>query len=109
MTEELEVLHIGDFGTVFELTVVDQDNEVVDVSAATEMTWRFRKPGGTTFTKTGSHVTDGTDGKVKYVVEELAEGAILDVAGTWSYQLFVDLPSGEWSSDVLHFDVEGNL
>lgn len=75
-------LHVGDWGTVFRLTIRDQDDAIVDISAATAKSIIFRRPDGTAFSKAAAFVTDGTDGLLSYTV---ADGD-LNQAGDWSYK-----------------------
>ena len=97
-------IHVGDIGTVFEFTFLE-DAEPVDISAAQVLQATFRKPDGTTVTKSGTLSTDGQDGKMRYVTVT----SDLDMGGQWSTQGFVRLPTGEWHSDVAVFDVYRNL
>lgn len=97
--------HLNDVGTAMEVTIVDQDSAVVNISSATVREIVFKKPDGTSVTKTGVVVTDGTDGKMQHITV----AGDLDVAGTWRIQGFVTIGSGSWSSDVDSFVVRGNL
>lgn len=99
------VVHLNDVGTVFELTVIDQDDVVVNISAATTREIVFQKPDGTTVTKTAVVVTDGTDGKMKYI----SLAGDLDVPGLWHAQAIVTIGTGTWRSTQLHFTVRRNL
>ena len=96
--------HMGDVGTVFEQTIVDQDGQVVDISAATVMEITFQRPDGASFTRAAERSTDGTDGKMRYVTA--AED--LDAFGTWWWQGRVVLTTGQWHTDVHEFEVEAN-
>jgi hypothetical protein len=99
-------IHIGDIGTIFEVTLMD-DVTPVDVSAASVMEIVFRKSDGTTIvTNTATFTTDGTDGKIEYKTVLDTE---LDVKGNWRIQGKVTLPSGSWSSDIDTFKVYENL
>ena len=97
-------VHIGDIGTIFELTVMDGAS-VVDVSTATTKEIVFRKPDGSTATKTAAFTTNGSDGKIRYTTVALD----LSVAGDWAVQAHVVLPTGEWRSDLSTFRVYPNL
>jgi hypothetical protein len=99
-------LRVNDYGTVFTVTVEDE-NGVVNLSAATTKEIIFRKPGSanTTLTAPASFVTDGSDGKISYTFG-LGD---LSAAGKWQWQVHVVLPSGEWSSSVQAFEVKANL
>jgi len=100
-------VHQNDVGTVFVVTVEDK-GVVVDVSDVDVKQLRFRKPDGTAFAKDAAFVTDGTDGKIKYEVEDTT---ILDQAGTWDLQAFVHWETGDqWGTDLHEkFQVKENL
>ena len=98
-------IHIADVGTVFEVTLMD-DVVPVDVSSATDMKIIFEKPDGTKVINTAVHKTDGTDGIIKYTVSLDTE---LDQKGNWKIQANVQLPIGQWSSDIDRFKVYENL
>lgn len=96
-------IHKGDIGTIFEFTVKDGSN-VVDISSAT-MEIYFRFASGTTITRTGVLVNDGTDGKMKYttIVGDLSE------SGDLSIQAKVTIGSGVWKTDVQNVRIFDNL
>lgn len=97
--------HVGDIGTVFTATIVDQDGVVVDISTASTKEFFFRKPDGTVLTKAGSFVTTGVDGQMKYA---LIVGD-LDQAGGWTIQGHVVIGTNTWKTSWFTFRVEGNL
>jgi len=97
-------IHLNDIGTIFELTLMD-DTVVVDVSTAITKEIIFEKPDKTTTVQTASFTTDGTDGKIRYVVIS----GDLDQIGSWRIQGKVTLPTGTWSSDISKFKVYDNL
>lgn len=78
MTERLS---ISDLGTSLQITV-KEDDAIVDISTATATDIILRKPDGTEVEKTGSLLTDGTDGIVAY---STLSGDI-DQKGIWSYR-----------------------
>lgn len=95
-----------DIGTVFEFTIKDQDNQVLDISGATKLEMVFLKPDRqTTVTKTAVFTTDGTDGKMRYT----AETGFLDTVGDWQRQGYVVLVGGEWRTSIRSFRVLSNL
>lgn len=104
MACSVEEIHVGDIGTVFEVTVHDCD-VVVDISAASTMEIVFKKPDKTIVTKVAVHTTDGLDGKMQYVT--ILDD--LDLKGTWSIQARVTLPTGTWRSEISKFKVYANL
>jgi hypothetical protein len=99
-------IHVGDIGTTFEITMYDGD-AIVNLSGANTLQMFFLKPdGSTTLTKTATLVTDGTDGKLKYVT--VAND--LDTAGTWKIQARIQFDaSNDWKSDISKFKVFPNI
>lgn len=97
-------IHLNDVGTVFELTATD-GGVVVNLSTASVKQIIFAKPSGATLTQNASFVTDGTDGKVKYTTV----AGDLDMLGNWQVQLYVELATGKWKSNIQRFRVYGNL
>ncbi len=103
-----EEIHVGDIGTVFEVTAaecVDGVSESINLATATAQHIVFQKPSGEVITRDTTFVTDGTDGVVSYVT--VADD--LDEPKNWKYQFYVAMPSGEWHSDIHKFKVYSNL
>lgn len=67
--------------TTFEITFLRETGSVRDISTATTIEIRFKKPDGTAIAKNMTLVTDGTDGKARYKSED----SFLDQAGVWKY------------------------
>lgn len=99
-------IHKNDSNLGLRFTIKDEDDNVINLGAASKIDIIFKKPDNTKLTKTGSLVTDGSDGKTQYAT---ATGD-LDVIGWWRSQCFVDLgASGSFYSDVVRFKVHDNL
>lgn len=103
-------LHVGDVGTEIEVTLYDTlpdgSQVVVDISAATAIKIRLKKPSGDVIERDGQLKTDGTDGVAQYFTVE----DDLDEAGEWQIQANVALPpAGRWSSCTDEFSVARNL
>ena len=99
-------IHLGDIGTVIELTVKDADTNVaVDISAATTKQLKLRSPTGIDKTTTAVFKTDGTDGVIQYttITDDL------DEQGVWELQAYVVTPSFTNHSSIDTFIVSGNL
>ena len=61
-------LHVGDTGTVFLVTILDDGVPVDLTSGSIGANYiLFRKPDTSTMQKSASFYNDGTDGKIKYV------------------------------------------
>ena len=97
-------MRVNDVGTTLTLTIED-GGTVVDLSSASALTVTMRKPLGTVLVKTGTLVTDGTDGKMKYTTI----AGDFDEAGSYSIQAKIVVPAGTFYSDMAQVDVAGVL
>jgi len=95
---------VGNTGTVFRRTVVNEDLAAQDVSLATNLRMYFTKPNGELLVKTAVFNTTGVDGVIKYTIQ----AGDFDVPGEWKLQGRVTLPSGEWGSEIETFLVKSN-
>jgi len=102
-----EEIHIGDIGTVFEVTLLDGE-AIVPIGEATLMEIIFVKPDEAKTKVVNTAVLSGTgaDGKMRYVITLASE---LDIKGNWKIQGRVILPTGTWSTDIDKFKVYENL
>lgn len=93
-------IHAEDYGWVINLTVT-QDDEAIDISGFSNRQMIFIDPNNTATTKIATFYSDGTDGKIKYTVED----GLIDTPGWW--KVFVRLISGisEITTDSIHFKV----
>lgn len=100
MTDEI---HVGDIGTIIEVTVLETA-VALDISTATVKQFTLRKPDGTSVTKTALFSATGTDGKLRYttILNDL------DQSGNWTLQVYLEMPGGKWHSDKVNFTVWGN-
>lgn len=97
-------LHLNDVGTIFEVTILDE-NVAVPVDNATVKQIIFLKPDGTKLTKNAGFVTDGTNGVIYYV----GIAGDLNVVGIWGIQGFIDSPTWEGFTSIAYFRVKPNL
>lgn len=103
-------IHVGDTGTAFEATVVDEAGAVINVAAATSIRFWFARPAVGTLAAdvldvAGALSADGTDGKVRYV----AQDGDLDRAGSWQVQAYVVVGGEKVHGNITRFKVVGNL
>jgi len=98
-------IRLGDEGTSLEVTIEDCDNNIVPLSGATTMNIRLKAPDDTVVTKDAALVTDGSDGKMHYIVATND----LNQEGRWGIQGYVELPAGNWSTEIGSFLVLENL
>lgn len=102
MAKSIGTFRVGDYGTAIELTI-QRGSSAVDVSGASTIQIKFRNPRKTITTKTASLSNDGTDGKIRYVLED----DVLDVAGGWEVWGYVVMSASEaWSTTKGEFKVE---
>jgi len=100
-----EQIHIGDVGTNFEVTVME-DSLAKDLSTATSVVMRFRRPNNSVVEKNATFVNSGIDGKVHYI----SESGFLNVRGPWDLQVVVTFPGGNvWHTDIVNFHVHPNI
>ena len=97
-------IHLGDIGTIFEVTVKD-DTAVLNISTATVKNFEFTKPSGTNVVKSASFTVLGVDGKLRYTTV----AGDLDEVGVWNLQVYLEMPTGKWHSDIQQFSVWKNL
>jgi hypothetical protein len=100
-------IHLFDIGTELLVTIMDGD-AAMDVSGATDTGEKMiflKKPDNTTLAKEAEFVSDGSDGQIKYVVEE----RVLDQTGTWYIQAYIELQNGSWHSSTDSFTVVENI
>lgn len=100
-----EEIHVGDWGTNIDVTLVD-DGTPVNISAATTRQYKLKSPAGDVAVVNASFITDGTDGKLRHT---LANPSIITVAGRWELQVRVAGAGGDWHSDKYEFLVYENL
>ena len=97
-------IHVDDFGWVAKLTV-QQDGTAVDISSFTTLEYILRDADGNETTKIVSFDSDGTDGKLKYVI---LTGDI-DSVGSWYVQMRLKKTNVELTSKEHGFSVEERL
>lgn len=97
--------HLGDIGTEFVITLVDQNGVAVDISGSTTKDMLFRDPGRNLITKPAGFVTDGADGKMKYV----AAGDLNDDLGLWEIQAHVVGTGYDYHSAIGKYVVARNI
>ena len=97
-------IHVGNIGTRFSLTI-EESGSGVDVSSASSISVIFRKPDDEVIVRTGSLLSDGTDGKIYY--DTIAGD--LDEAGHYKVQAKIALPAGTFYTDIHDFKTHCNL
>lgn len=97
-------IHVGDIGTLFKMTIKDENSDIVDISNAS-VSFLFKRPDGTVVTKSTAFYTDGTDGIATYQ----SESGFLNMPNIWFLQAVVDFGGTEFHSDFYKFNVIRNL
>lgn len=98
-------VHVNQIGFEFEATVKDEAKNIVNLTLATVMEFRFKKPDGTVVTRPAVWASTGVDGRMKYVTV----AGDLDIAGAWQAQGYAELVAEKWTTDVYRFRVYANL
>ena len=94
-------------GDVVRVTIYDPATDAaLDISTATTMELRLRKPDGTTATWSASFVFDGTDGRIYYTTV----AGDLDQTGLWYMEARIVADGGDWRTKTqTQFRVRGKL
>jgi len=97
-------LRKSDFGATVRVTVTQQDGPPRDITNDT-ITFRFKKPSGTTSDK-GASIVTAASGICQYVIES----GLLDESGTWRIQaVLVNGSTSTFRTEIGEFVVEENL
>jgi hypothetical protein len=92
---------LNDEGTAIQATVLDCGQVPPGFASATVKTIKWKKPSGAVESRTASFVTDGSDGKIRY----LTVAGDLDEIGTWEYQAYIELAGRKFHTSILAFTV----
>lgn len=77
------------------------NGDILDISDASLMQLKLVKPDGSQVTKPLTFITNGSDGRVEYVVES----GVLNIAGTYKWQLYLAISPWQDHSSKGHFVV----
>lgn len=97
-------IHKDDYGWTGRLRIV-QDRVAQNISTYTTRQFIFRKPDGTTVTKSATFATDGADGVLQYTVEN----GLIDSAGIWHVQARISKAGSALTSESVPFTVTARL
>lgn len=98
-----ERVHLNDIGTVFRVTLME-DDVAVNLAGYTSVDFRFRKPDGTYLLVAGT-VEDQDDGIISYTTVD----GDLDTTGRWWLEILVDIPGWTGTTSKKSFFVYENL
>jgi hypothetical protein len=106
MSETL--IKVNDWGTILDITVTELSNNnsmIVNLSAVTAIKIWLKQYNVAKKSVTGTFYTDGTDGRIKYVLK-LGD---IDTAGPCNMQVELTFGlAGHWYSNWVTFNVEGS-
>lgn len=76
-----DIIVASDYGQIAKITFIDVDTDAAaDISSySSTISMIFTSPSGTSTTKTATFDSDGTDGVIKYTIEQ----SFLTTAGNW--------------------------
>lgn len=86
---------VGNAGYTHTLTVVDENEDVYNISEADSLEIIFVDPSGNEVAVPASLKTDGTDGKMEYEVTGQEASGVDDEAGVWKRYGKVTMPGSE--------------
>ena len=90
---ETTTVRVGDVGTLIEIDLT------TDVSSAISRVIRARKPYG------GIVEWPAAAGSSGEIITYTTQPGDLDRAGRWALQALVEMPAGEWASEMVYIDV----
>lgn len=103
--QDIEELHVGDVGTRLVVTLVDAQEEIVDISASTLKQYILKKPDGTISVLNVTFVTDGSDGQLHFITTSTT----FTIAGYYKLQVYLEEDTNSWHTDKVTFRVWPNL
>lgn len=99
-------MQVADVGTILVVTVNDAETETAkDISSATVKEFHFLKPDGNVIEREAIFITNGSDGKLRYV----STADDFDVEGIYRWQIYLEMPGWTGHSNVDSLKVLKNL
>jgi hypothetical protein len=97
------VFFVGDFGLAINIRVVDSAGNGVPLNGATATEYELEDPDRNVSTVTASFVTDGTDGRLTYVLQS----GDLNEVGVWKVRAKItEGASKQFHTERFEFPVE---
>jgi len=100
-------IHVNDIGTVFRITI-KESGSIVDLSSGSptaNILW-LKKPDGTSASYVTEFTTDGSDGKIQYIV---SGSDVLDQSGNWRITANVNTSGGQWTATAIEFIIKSKF
>ena len=95
-------MRMGDIGTKIEVTLIDEDGKIVDLTAATSVAIAIYGPKGGSTTKPCVIPSPKTSGVAQYTVEL----GVITTIGTHTYEIVVEFVGGsKFTSSPNDFEV----
>lgn len=104
MTYLDEQVHLGDYGTPFDVELYDGDT-ALGPSLFSSGSHIFRRPDQTTFIRSSGSIITSSGSYFRYTT---VDGDI-DQVGMWALQVYVTDGAGLWHSETKEFQVYPNL
>lgn len=98
-------LYAGDFGAPIEVQFIGVDQLPVPIGSATVRQITLRATDNNTYRRAASFTTDGSDGKIRWLVEP----GFFKQLGVWQVQGYVELPGQTLTSSVAELRVDRRL
>lgn len=100
-------VHIGDLGTVFQVTFTDENGNIINVSTATTKQILAKLPDGTNKIFGAIFTTNGIDGVIQYTTASTGD---ISQSGDWKFQGYTILAnSDQWHTDTTVVTVQPNV
>ena len=103
--QDIEELHVGDVGTRLIVTLVDNQEQPVDLSQSTLKQYILKKPDRSISILSALFVTDGSDGQLQFITT----ATTLTIAGYYKLQVYIEEDANKWHTDKVTFRVWPNL
>lgn len=105
MTVVVDTLQKGELVPIIVTIRKRSDDSIYDLSEAILKNYVFKSPTGDVSTKECSFVTNGSDGKLVYVLQE----GDVDEVGVWYFQAEVTWSDSRRKTPQLSFTIEEDL
>lgn len=99
-------IQVNDVGTRIDITVKDQEGNVVDLTTSTDVKLKCLPPDGSSVKVFDvSFNSDGSDGQVYYITQD----SDINTTGTWELQVIVTFGTNVFHSAVEKLKVLRNI
>ena len=106
MSAPTQVIHVGDIGVLFQVTVLTNLGAPVNLVGGSGFNFRLEHTSGVFIDRIPVFTTNGADGGLQWATTSTAD---LTLAGSWQLQVLVTVASGTFRSTYAPFTVQPNL